>query len=868
MAKGLSCKDHSKHSTVLSDPGKAAEYYIQGLELLDAKDEDELGAGDMEILQDLTSGLCTLYRLGKIRPENSKQGQPPTNTLLDKGKEKEVSAIVKPARDGMISLWSRGGLVTTRLSRVVETLLGLQSHLIQDIGLNGYKDGSSKAISNDPAPQPGIHPDSEKPQNVSSIANGDEKIKKSVSFSLTPPKHRPLLDTISCRQARSALIHLYYICALVSFSSSSNDEKAKARKYWEEILTVGQENGSVEADDLVGKAKIRLEMLFDPLAAQRKEYKDPQVGKIALPSKAIDLTIMHMLSPPPIEIGGQTSIFHFESLSEEGEMVSNVNEAETGLTQSLSMEGVQNGSVDRHVIAFPDRDVHLSDCHSSRGPVKTAGHPSLQPALDLKQGSKSKTEPSGTPRRAQFSISDSPTSTVRSFTSLKAASSRSTGGNKASLPGYAEYSDIEKPMAPWPLLQSTSTTSLTLIAPKFDSSATSFPRPRIHLNGRHASSPPILQSFSLQGRNALKSPRTLIQPSLSRSGHWSTRASALFPSVHVSDPSCSTLNSIDLRKNSASVTSLPHYSYCGDAERSTRILSAAHFLFSHEKGSSRKSSSSLASLGSGMQKSFSSLRNYFSYSPIAVGTDPDLSDEEQLPESGRKMATEENEQLQKRLKETARRHDEAVAEMTYWSQIEGDMDKQSDSYNTNYSDDCAEQPEDASGQASENDDTRHSIAFTGPRKAIPYHFATKSSGLAGSSQIKPLVHSVPSSRLRYKADKPIPNPPLSPASHIRKKRRGGLPPLWTESNPSHSAQTSGAVTPDDKSRDVVGEVPGPFKIDPLLAALEDASRVNVKSRCAICAKQGVNFPKCQKCALTFCSRECRMSVGHKGQNKH
>lgn len=60
------------------------------------------------------------------------------------------------------------------------------------------------------------------------------------------------------------------------------------------------------------------------------------------------------------------------------------------------------------------------------------------------------------------------------------------------------------------------------------------------------------------------------------------------------------------------------------------------------------------------------------------------------------------------------------------------------------------------------------------------------------------------------------------------------------------------------------EVPAsrkPAKIDPLLAALEASSRVNVKSRCAVCGIQGINFPKCHKCGMTFCSRDCRVASG-------
>ncbi|WAQ82339.1 hypothetical protein PtA15_2A656 [Puccinia triticina] len=50
-------------------------------------------------------------------------------------------------------------------------------------------------------------------------------------------------------------------------------------------------------------------------------------------------------------------------------------------------------------------------------------------------------------------------------------------------------------------------------------------------------------------------------------------------------------------------------------------------------------------------------------------------------------------------------------------------------------------------------------------------------------------------------------------------------------------------------------------MDPVLADLEAKSRLNVQTECAICHKQGINYPKCPKCQLEFCSRDCRVSMG-------
>lgn len=56
-------------------------------------------------------------------------------------------------------------------------------------------------------------------------------------------------------------------------------------------------------------------------------------------------------------------------------------------------------------------------------------------------------------------------------------------------------------------------------------------------------------------------------------------------------------------------------------------------------------------------------------------------------------------------------------------------------------------------------------------------------------------------------------------------------------------------------------------MDPLLAELEAKSRLNVQTECAICQKKGINFPKCPKCQLEFCSRACRVSMGDGERHK-
>lgn len=56
-------------------------------------------------------------------------------------------------------------------------------------------------------------------------------------------------------------------------------------------------------------------------------------------------------------------------------------------------------------------------------------------------------------------------------------------------------------------------------------------------------------------------------------------------------------------------------------------------------------------------------------------------------------------------------------------------------------------------------------------------------------------------------------------------------------------------------------------LDPQLAALELASALTKHVQCGVCSADGVNFPNCRKCGLTFCSRPCRISETGAGNGK-
>ncbi|WRT66028.1 uncharacterized protein IL334_002979 [Kwoniella shivajii] len=56
-------------------------------------------------------------------------------------------------------------------------------------------------------------------------------------------------------------------------------------------------------------------------------------------------------------------------------------------------------------------------------------------------------------------------------------------------------------------------------------------------------------------------------------------------------------------------------------------------------------------------------------------------------------------------------------------------------------------------------------------------------------------------------------------------------------------------------------------IDPALAAAEMSSCLTKHVTCGVCGVEGVNFPECRKCGLTFCSRDCRVGEDKAGNGK-
>jgi len=118
-----------------------------------------------------------------------------------------------------------------------------------------------------------------------------------------------------------------------------------------------------------------------------------------------------------------------------------------------------------------------------------------------------------------------------------------------------------------------------------------------------------------------------------------------------------------------------------------------------------------------------------------------------------------------------------------------------------------------------------------------------------------------------------------------KHRRRQLQPLWLDTysdSPSPSgppspiipsitrtASTSYVISPPSSPHAPI-DLPAPSRhqrsstdgMHPILASLERKSKLCVKkAQCATCKKIGADFPRCGKCSLMWCSRECRLVGG-------
>jgi hypothetical protein len=91
-------------------------------------------------------------------------------------------------------------------------------------------------------------------------------------------------------------------------------------------------------------------------------------------------------------------------------------------------------------------------------------------------------------------------------------------------------------------------------------------------------------------------------------------------------------------------------------------------------------------------------------------------------------------------------------------------------------------------------------------------------------------------------------------------------PIFPASN-SSPPSGSGASTPRRRLPFEPDENLKIAPIDPTLAAAEMASALTKHVVCGVCSAEGVNFPNCRKCGLTFCSRDCRVGERKAGDGR-
>ena len=943
-------------------------------------------------------------------------------------------------RNGLTSAWERGGKAALPLALKLEQLLGLdfdEEDRQQDDGLPMSQEAQSSSTSPPPLlerhtfptdsgfPSEDTSPVSQDSNSVAVSPNGAlaPKINKTVSFSRLPPKQKrsstlapaaptSLLDAISSRQARSALVHLWYILALVSFASpslelaqpaalnpssklgqgSSHSQVSghrAARRYWQKLVRLAESQGagSKEADEIVEKAQARLQMLEEVAVATPQS---PTVGSAhaSQTPAPVRMGIADLLSPTEGGYGRpkETNGFAFDDVRET-----------PSAPQKMPLEGSARASNDdRASFAQAVASAHTSNI---RGP--SANALSVSPPLSSATArplAKAPTDDSPAvgssatvagPRRAkaQFAIFDSPTS-VKSFASIKGngngnlaapaaqgGGSRIRGNSSASLLSASSAAGPEKGKGrgrvdvPWTVRSPRSSTSISKMSTTSHLAPDWLARPSAsgQRSDSYGTANQSTSGHSTRGHllhhqrstPLLRAPLSASSPASGTArakgkSRWTPLASATLavsdPREHsLAHPVHSHASQYDHRAytDPTSVASLPHTS--GDATRPSRAYSSAHLLLNRNRRN-RGSSSSLASFASlrGVQKSFSSLRNFFTTSsggPHAVGAEDAGSVLDEEEEDCVEEAEEEErkaDELRRKLLEQARRHDEAVAEIeareAQWGYEYRDW---GDGDSVDFYESVETSP--APGPSPQHVDTDEGLPLApavlpGAAAKVNGHNqhaghrlsmsnGMESESLASSRAVRPLSTSIPSSSLLRptfsshpsragSSITPPPAPPGTPSSMAvsfgqkaatgEKRRAAGalrpprsfqlndptspsltprasaadlrctaaaLPPSRAAGLSTASSSDGGGSTPTHRYHGATGRlatgcwegdeggIPGPLKIDPLLAALEAASRVNVKSRCAVCGKSGVNFPKCNKCSMTFCSRDCRIASG-------
>lgn len=349
-----------------------------------------------------------------------------------------------------------------------------------------------------------------------------------------------------------------------------------------------------------------------------------------------------------------------------------------------------------------------------------------------------------------------------------------------------------------------------------------------------------------------RQPSQLSLASTATSGRraWTTITAA--PLSRISKLSSASLHTLapttDRQLARADVLGLPH-----ETAQKPQQAGAAHILASLRSSTSSASPSSrIPASGYTVQlrNALSSLSSYFT--PSTLSTQP-----------------EEPSKAKAELAKVAEQYDAEVENFCYWGEEERTSSEEESLHSgspSNQGDHAQESIPDDHHSIS----TSHAEVPAEMEEQAPLQSSLSRPGRNMESTpqrpVYPLSTSISSSYLHKS----------TPASSPHRARESRFPPSLLD-RPSKSALrdvkempfTAGSPTKIRESPLSNGSSTPykPTKIDPTLAALEAASRVNVKSRCAVCGIEGINFPKCQRCDMTFCSRDCRIASGGEAE-KH
>lgn len=827
--KGLPCTNHAHKRHVVSpskliegsisiDQSKTAAYTLKALELEAAKPSfDEL---DLEVLADASLLLCNMFRYGKIRPRDAARitgslrelGVSPTTTTPRKSISFLHPLLEDPSAPHPLSAWTRGGHVATVLIERLEAPL-------RDRGITWAT--------------------------------------RETEDTLDVQADQATLDDPTIEKLECSLVCLYYITALVKGVQEGPDAVRDSIQAWRRLLSChstlqdlhcrnhkpkGNKNGGPPSrqssggatssiiESLVNKAEKRLQLLTT--AAREQRVQSPS-------STATITTSPRYPSPRDILLRHDTGEYSGSS-----SLLSPTSES------SINFDPVNMDCV-------KDSDSPTSLAQASEKSVESLCSCTLPTPLSSKslQSPPSPVQRIQTPqkkRAAKFAIHDSPGSIRSTLPMHREAQTdspkRHTLNNKKSVPaslfrGFqnSSRSNLRQSLAGQSM--SSSHLSLADMASSVSSSiAPSTTRMRYGdlrrpLLDRKPSQLSLAASSSTFGRRA-----------------WNTSSSTAAPISRISNLSSASLHTLapttDRQLAKTDVSSLPH------AQVQTKAQSgAAHYLSSLRSSTSSSSSQRPTTshlYTGGFRNALSSLSSFFTPSHLPT-------------------QVEEQSKAQAQLSKVVDQHNAELENFICWE--DDRTSSEEESLHSGSPSDKAHDDNDSNhainGLDAEDSKDQYRPSFAG--QGVHYEESPRLSRLAKHSDsthqrpVYPLSTSISSSYLHSSSPTSSPHRARTPSF-----QRDAL----SAATPTKSALKHSTTGPNPSAAHQVGESDGTVppqqstpskskstKIDPLLAALEAASRVNVKSKCAVCGIQGINFPKCHRCGMTFCSRDCRMASG-------